>query len=427
MTDWVTVEMPVDSNSSLTHQPGGDWQWGDDGGPQERTKRQSDVLANEKERNEWAYHVGAITAECANLGAQQAIAKGTEQVLSNVSQRSGDFFSPILGSLAIAAISLGMIGLHGTITSVRPFLNVVGNLWDPRTIVKIYKLLSSDDLAPGATDGNPFGPYEVATPFLYDESPPGAWDFTLIREADREQYIPVPSPCDGRVSEEGYNARAGNYTRVDCRNGSSWFFAHYRETAVSLGDRVKRGDNLGTQGTTGNSTGVHIHSVITPPNGSQRDRSLTKPLLDAYFEQVSASPSAATSPEISAFLDALAWAEGADYNTLVGGGTFNDYSRHPDIYNAALDSDAAGRYQFLEPTWRQYKRQLGLPDFSPASQDKAAIAILEENGVPELLAQGKVCDAFNAVGGVWASLPNNNYGQPQKNCEELEQRYERYL
>lgn len=86
---------------------------------------------------------------------------------------------------------------------------------------------------------------------------------------------------------------------------------------------------------------------------------------------------------VKAFLDTLASSEGTrghgddGYNVLVGGDLFHDYSKHPDVLvtlnRKGLKSTAAGRYQFLYSTWRDLQAKLRLPDFSPASQDKAAV------------------------------------------------------
>lgn len=125
--------------------------------------------------------------------------------------------------------------------------------------------------------------YTVATPYLYDQSPPGAWDFTFIDPATGNQSVNVPSPCTGKIDEVGYNARAGNYVWVGCNRGEKWFMAHYASTAVETGDWVTKGQSIGRQGTTGNSSGIHLHTVIVPPNGDRQNRDATKPFLDQYF------------------------------------------------------------------------------------------------------------------------------------------------
>ena len=59
--------------------------------------------------------------------------------------------------------------------------------------------------------------------------------------------------------------------------------AHYASTALEAGDWVTKGQSLGQQGTTGNSSGIHLHTVIVPPNGDRQNRDATKPFLDQYF------------------------------------------------------------------------------------------------------------------------------------------------
>lgn len=69
--------------------------------------------------------------------------------------------------------------------------------------------------------------------------------------------------------------------------------------------------------------------------------------------------------------------EGANYNTIVGGGKFDDFSRHPNKVGLVTrhgPSTAAGRYQIIGTTWRNLQKQYPgeFTDFTPATQDKAA-------------------------------------------------------
>jgi len=118
-------------------------------------------------------------------------------------------------------------------------------------------------------------------------------------------------------------------------------------------------------------------------------------------------------PRVRAFLDMTSAAEGADYDTLVNRGSFNhaitDLSQHPNIN--VHGSTAAGRYQFLYSTWAGLQSQLGLPDFSPGSQDIAAVELMRECGALNKVLNDDLQGAIYAANRIWASFPGSPYGQ----------------
>ena len=63
------------------------------------------------------------------------------------------------------------------------------------------------------------------------------------------------------VNQYGYGGGYGTYVVVDHGGGYSTFYAHMQagSAAVSEGQKVKRGDALGRVGSTGLSTGAHLH------------------------------------------------------------------------------------------------------------------------------------------------------------------------
>ena len=71
------------------------------------------------------------------------------------------------------------------------------------------------------------------------------------------------------------------------------------------------------------------------------------------------------------------------YDVMFGGGTFSSYDQHPDtvVDGGRLKSAAAGAYQFMPGTYSGVKRDLNLPDFSPSSQDQAALELIKRRGV----------------------------------------------
>ena len=84
-----------------------------------------------------------------------------------------------------------------------------------------------------------------------------------------------------------------------------------------------------------------------------------------------------------------------------------------------LVSTAAGRYQFILPTWRMCKRALGLQDFSPESQDKAAVYLISKRGALDAVEAGDVATAVSLCRQEWASLPGAGYGQPERKLAQL--------
>ena len=127
---------------------------------------------------------------------------------------------------------------------------------------------------------------------------------------------------------------------------------------------------------------------------------------------------------VRAFIETIGYSEGADYNTLYGGGTFSDFTDHPRqaITAGGYTSTAAGKGQILSKTWDGLVAKLGrdvLPDFSPASQDRAIIELIRERGALRDVQEGRIGTAIGKLGNVWASLPGSPYGQRTRSLSSL--------
>ena len=68
--------------------------------------------------------------------------------------------------------------------------------------------------------------------------------------------------ADGVVSYAGMNGGYGNVVYIDHGNGYQTRYAHQKYLNVKVGQTVKKGDILGYMGTTGNSTGNHVHFEV---------------------------------------------------------------------------------------------------------------------------------------------------------------------
>jgi murein DD-endopeptidase MepM/ murein hydrolase activator NlpD len=79
----------------------------------------------------------------------------------------------------------------------------------------------------------------------------------------------VLAVCDGVVTTAKWHNSYGNYVVIYHGDGTSSLYAHMQNKSITVkvGDKVKRGQQIGKVGTTGDSTGNHLHfSVLV--NGS---------------------------------------------------------------------------------------------------------------------------------------------------------------
>lgn len=72
-------------------------------------------------------------------------------------------------------------------------------------------------------------------------------------------------------------------------------------------------------------------------------------------------------------------------------------------------STAAGRYQLIKGTWLACKRALGLTDFGPESQDRAAVYLIKQRGALDAVRAGRIEEAMALCRREWASFPNAGY------------------
>lgn len=137
----------------------------------------------------------------------------------------------------------------------------------------------------------------------------------------------------------------------------------------------------------------------------------------------------AASTNLRAFLAVVRAGEGtADpdgYRRHYGGSHFDSYADHPRkvITAGRWTSSAAGAYQFLSRTWDECAKALALPDFSPASQDLAAVFLIRRRGGLADAMAGRLDAAISRCNREWASLPGSPYGQPVRTLAQAHATY----
>ena len=141
---------------------------------------------------------------------------------------------------------------------------------------------------------------------------------------------------------------------------------------------------------------------------------------------------------VRAFLQTIAFAEGTEgadgYRMMFTGTLFNSFKAHPNVKNCSLYkgrplcSTAAGKYQFLKPTWDEVARRLNLTDFSPEYQDLAAVQLIKQAGAYQDIVAGRFDDAVFKLAPTWASFPTaegkSYYNQPSKSLPSLRDKFQ---
>lgn len=146
---------------------------------------------------------------------------------------------------------------------------------------------------------------------------PGGWTNSFHYGQDCTGFTMNRSIAPGVVTYVGYNGGYGNYVRVRHEDGYSSGYAHGATGGfqVSVGQRVYAGTALCVQGTTGRSTGVHLHFEVYDRNGNTID-----PAEYVRTRIAGAAPAGDSSP---------------------------DQSEEDDMYDDAAKADAKDRHDEL--------------------------------------------------------------------------------
>ena len=143
-------------------------------------------------------------------------------------------------------------------------------------------------------------------------------------------------------------------------------------------------------------------------------------------------------PNVRAFLRVIREGESAQddgaYRWLYGSTRaqpklFASYQDHPRvrtyeqydgqfIANGKIDyTTAAGAYQIVETTWNRIQKRRPYPDFSPASQDDAAVYLIDLRGALDDIIAGRIEAAMVKLRHEWASLPGAAHNQPKQKLD----------
>jgi murein DD-endopeptidase MepM/ murein hydrolase activator NlpD len=212
----------------------------------------------------------AGTAHSAGLAAEEALYRATaadpaaSTALSDAATRTGD-------ADVIAAVSTDLSVAHALMdqqtaadATLRSVLSQYGSLAASQLSAMSLGAALITPLVGVVTQG--FGPSDLA--MEPSRSVRGVWypHFHSGLDLAAPMGTPVHAAAGGVVLFAGASSDAagrlvgyGRYVVVAHKNGYATLYGHLSSIAVHAGDTVHQGDTLGGEGSTGNSTGPHLH------------------------------------------------------------------------------------------------------------------------------------------------------------------------
>lgn len=93
-----------------------------------------------------------------------------------------------------------------------------------------------------------------------------SYEFHSGMDIDGDKGDIIVSPANGRISKAGWQGGYGYMIEIDHGNGLKTRYGHLSKLDVKEGDPVQRGQLLGYVGSTGRSTGPHLHYELRVDN-----------------------------------------------------------------------------------------------------------------------------------------------------------------
>lgn len=129
-------------------------------------------------------------------------------------------------------------------TEIEKKLNLIEKTSNPRFLPTIWAHLGKINNEFGFRR-NPFGGR--------------SYEFHSGMDIDGEKGDMLVAPANGKVLKAGWQGGYGYLIEIDHGNGLTTRYGHLSKLKVAVGDRIQRGQLIGLVGSTGRSTGPHLH------------------------------------------------------------------------------------------------------------------------------------------------------------------------
>jgi murein DD-endopeptidase MepM/ murein hydrolase activator NlpD len=104
-----------------------------------------------------------------------------------------------------------------------------------------------------------------------------SYEFHAGMDIDGERGDSVMAPANGTIIKAGWQGGYGNMIEIDHGNGLTTRYGHLSKIEIQVGDVITRGQLIGLVGSTGRSTGPHLHYELRLNDKSINPRLLLPP------------------------------------------------------------------------------------------------------------------------------------------------------
>jgi murein DD-endopeptidase MepM/ murein hydrolase activator NlpD len=175
-----------------------------------------------------------------------------------------------------------MDGIPYTVKRGDSLLRISGSMGVPLTAILDANDIESDDISPGTVLFIPGARMKtedlklalgelfrypvrgkLSSPFGWRNDPiSGVRRYHGAIDLAAPAGTRVNAPMDGRIATAGYNATYGKFIILSHNGGFQTLYAHLSVVSVSQGQYVSQGTKIGEVGSTGYSTGPHLHFAV---------------------------------------------------------------------------------------------------------------------------------------------------------------------
>ena len=245
--------------------------------PQPTSSRDEVRQVETKLRSEYEASIAAITAELGELYEMESKARSITGLAPRVPQKAEAPVSKRVGKGG-AFNGVGTIVLARAETAMRPPAIIYGMARPSADLIvqeirlrtrSLGDLVKSMEVQKEKVERVPAGwPMtvnvgQISSTFGYRLDPINR-HLSLHPGCDlcASYGTPVFATARGVVTSAGYDGDYGNCVEIDHGGGISTKFAHLSKIEVTLGQKIDRGKSVGRVGSTGRSTGSHLHYEV---------------------------------------------------------------------------------------------------------------------------------------------------------------------